>query len=171
MAKDTYLDPLYKWTGGKRKEIKTFSKYYPEFITNGEEYTFVEPFFGGGAVYWSLNAKNNVINDIDEELVNFIRQAKSNPEAIRLAVKQVGDKIKAVSEREKAKEWIDKMILKINTNEVNSLRDLENNLSLLAKSLEEQDSNSKNMEVKTKRISSYSSKELKKVHKEINKKK
>ena len=104
MVKDTYLDPLYKWTGGKRKEIKTFSKYYPEFITNGEEYTFVEPFFGGGAVYWSLNAKNNVINDIDEELVNFIRQAKSNPEAIRLAVKQVGDKIKAVSEREKAKE-------------------------------------------------------------------
>jgi DNA adenine methylase len=104
MAKDVYLDPLYKWTGGKRKEIKTFSKYYPDFVTCGGDFTFVEPFFGGGAVYWSLNAKNNVINDIDDELTNFIKMAKSNPEEIRLAIKSVGDKIKAVSEREKSKE-------------------------------------------------------------------
>jgi len=30
------LEPIYKWTGGKRKEIKKFSKYYPDFIKNNE---------------------------------------------------------------------------------------------------------------------------------------
>lgn len=99
-----YLDPIYKWTGGKRKEIKTFSAYYPDFVKKSQDYTFVEPFFGGGAVYWSLNAKRNVINDIDSELVNFLREAKSNPDAIREAIKSVGDSIKDVSDLEKSKQ-------------------------------------------------------------------
>ncbi len=99
-----YLDPIYKWTGGKRKEIKTFSAYYPDFVKKSQDYTFVEPFFGGGAVYWSLNAKRNVINDIDEELVNFLREAKSNPDVIREAIKSVGDSIKDVSDLEKSKQ-------------------------------------------------------------------
>ena len=99
-----YLDPLYKWTGGKRKEIKVFSHYYPDFVKEGTDYKFVEPFFGGGAVYWSLNANENVINDIDDELVNFVRCAKSNPEEIRLAVADLSQKIKVISDAEKSKQ-------------------------------------------------------------------
>lgn len=99
-----YLDPLYKWTGGKRKEIKTFSAYYPDFVKNSNDYKFVEPFFGGGAVYWSLNAKENVINDIDDELINFIKHAKSNPDEIRNAVKELASNIKVISDLEKSKE-------------------------------------------------------------------
>lgn len=98
-----YLDPLYKWTGGKRKEIKVFANYYPDFVKNSNDYKFVEPFFGGGAVYWSLNAKENVINDIDEELINFIRHAKSNPGEIKDAIKKLSDDIKIVSDLEKSK--------------------------------------------------------------------
>jgi DNA adenine methylase len=99
-----YLDPIYKWTGGKRKEIKIFSDYYPDFVKNSQDYTFVEPFFGGGAVYWSLNANKNVINDIDEELVNFLIEAKNNSQEIHKVVKSVGDSIKTVSELEKSKQ-------------------------------------------------------------------
>lgn len=98
-----YLDPLYKWTGGKRKEIKTFSVYYPDFVKKSNDYKFVEPFFGGGAVYWSLNAKENVINDIDDELINFLRQAKDKPDEIRNAIKELSINIKYISELEKSK--------------------------------------------------------------------
>lgn len=98
-----YLDPLYKWTGGKRKEIKVFSTYYPDFVKNSNDYKFVEPFFGGGAVYWSLNAKENVINDIDEELVNFVKHAKSNPDEIRNDIRELSDEIKVISDLEKSK--------------------------------------------------------------------
>lgn len=98
-----HLEPLYKWTGGKRKEIKVFSTYYPDFVKNSNDYKFVEPFFGGGAVYWSLNAKKNVINDIDVELVNFIKHAKSNPVEIRNAIRELSDEIKVISNLEKSK--------------------------------------------------------------------
>lgn len=97
------LDPIYKWTGGKRKEIKIFSKYYPDFIKNNEKYKFIEPFFGGGAVYWNLQADKNVINDIDIELINFLKVVKENPEKILEMSKEISDQISEISKREKEK--------------------------------------------------------------------
>ena len=97
------LDPIYKWTGGKRKEIKVFDKYYPSFIKENKEYKFVEPFFGGGAVYWSLDSKYNVINDIDKELINFLKVVKETPDDIIKMSKEVSDKISEISKREKNK--------------------------------------------------------------------
>ena len=44
------LEPLCKWSGGKRSEIKLFKQYYPSEFT-----TFIEPFIGGAAVYFDLN--------------------------------------------------------------------------------------------------------------------
>lgn len=74
------LSPIFKWTGGKRREIKSFKDYFPNFIKNGEQYTYVEPFTGGGAVYWYLNniSGNNIINDFDEQVINFYEQYKEN---------------------------------------------------------------------------------------------
>jgi len=95
------LKPLYKWTGGKRKEIKVFSDYYPNFVKNSNEYTFVEPFFGGGAVYWSLMAKNNVINDVDFDLINFLNQIKINKEGVMEPIIELSNTIKNITEKEK----------------------------------------------------------------------
>jgi site-specific DNA-adenine methylase len=77
MENKTKLTPIYKWTGGKRKEIKIFSKYYPDFTKNNN-YTYIEPFFGGGAVYWDIEANNYIINDIDNELINFLSCEENN---------------------------------------------------------------------------------------------
>jgi DNA adenine methylase len=54
-----------RWVGGKRKEIKYFEKYIPNFDI------YVEPFIGGGALYWYLEPEKAVINDINENLINF----------------------------------------------------------------------------------------------------
>jgi DNA adenine methylase len=97
------LDPIYKWTGGKRKEIKTFSKYYPDFVKENTDYKFIEPFFGGGAVYWSLLSNNNLINDIDKELVNFLEVMKSNSDIIIKMADDVSKRISEISAREKSK--------------------------------------------------------------------
>lgn len=104
MKENIYLDPLYKWTGGKRKEIKIFEKFYPDFVKEKEDYKFVEPFFGGGAVYWSLNAKYNVINDIDYDLINFIMEVRSNHVDICKKINEVSNKIGEISKLEKDKE-------------------------------------------------------------------
>lgn len=63
------MKPLCKWSGGKRKEIPLFKDYFPKDFK-----TYIEPFIGGGAVYFDLNfSGQNVINDIHPELYNFYK--------------------------------------------------------------------------------------------------
>jgi DNA adenine methylase len=58
------LKPLVKWSGGKTDEIKIFSKYFPEDYN-----IYIEPFVGGGSVYFYLNPDNAVISDVHSELI------------------------------------------------------------------------------------------------------
>jgi DNA adenine methylase len=95
------LNPLFKWSGGKRREIKVFGDYYPDFIKNGNDFKFVEPFFGGGAVYWSLNAKENIINDIDFDLINFLKIVKNNSTKLISMTTELSNKIADISKLEK----------------------------------------------------------------------
>jgi DNA adenine methylase len=66
------LLPLIKWTGGKRREIKYFSKFIPKYNK------YIEPFVGGGALFFNENFSDNVINDFDESLINFYNVVKNN---------------------------------------------------------------------------------------------
>jgi len=61
-----HLKPLVKWSGGKSDEIKIFEKYFPDNYD-----TYIEPFVGGGSVYFYLNPKKAIINDIHKELIDF----------------------------------------------------------------------------------------------------
>lgn len=93
--------PIYKWTGGKRKEIKIFKKYFPEYVKQKNEYLFIEPFFGAGAVYWYLENSKNIINDIDFDLINFLRVVKYQPNAIINMCADMSEKISDITRREK----------------------------------------------------------------------
>lgn len=67
------MKPLYKWSGGKRNEIKMFKQFYPE-----DYKLYVEPFFGGGACFFDLEgSKPAVINDIHKESVSFLIAMKN----------------------------------------------------------------------------------------------
>jgi|TARA_R110000824_G_scaffold383297_2_gene576844 DNA adenine methylase len=64
------LNPLFKWSGGKRREIKLFKHHYPENFK-----VFVEPFVGAGAVFFDLNFQGqNFIADMHDEVVIFYKQ-------------------------------------------------------------------------------------------------
>lgn len=62
------LKPLIKWSGGKANEINLFKKYIPIHDT------YIEPFVGGGALFFHLNPQKAVINDIHQELIAFYRE-------------------------------------------------------------------------------------------------
>ena len=68
---------MFKWTGGKRKEIKHFKELYPDYILKQDtSSTYIEPFIGGGAVFFNLNHPgDNVINDLEVDVTNFYVQA------------------------------------------------------------------------------------------------
>ena len=57
--------PFLKWVGGKRQLLADIRKFIPDFTGR-----YIEPFLGGGAVYFDLEAKQSWINDINPELVN-----------------------------------------------------------------------------------------------------
>jgi DNA adenine methylase len=62
------LKPLIKWSGGKSDEIKLFKDHFPETYDK-----YIEPFIGGGSVYFYLNPDNAVINDVHNELIDLYK--------------------------------------------------------------------------------------------------
>ena len=58
MADHYSISPIVKWVGGKRQLL-------PEImpLINKKCSTYVEPFVGGGAVFFELQPKKAIIND------------------------------------------------------------------------------------------------------------
>ena len=65
------LSPLIKYPGGKEKELNYIIPALPERIEN-----YYEPFVGGGAVYFTVNAKAYYINDKSDELILLYEMVK-----------------------------------------------------------------------------------------------
>jgi DNA adenine methylase len=75
------MKPLYIWAGGKNKMIPKY-KMNPSIPYNGYD-TYVEPFFGGGAmmihVYENApNVKKFILNDINPEIVGIYTAIKTD---------------------------------------------------------------------------------------------
>ena len=69
--------PVIGYPGGKGRLLKHILPLIPPHTT------YVEPFFGGGAVFFSkAKSPHEVINDINRDLVHFMRNAKAHREAI-----------------------------------------------------------------------------------------
>lgn len=70
------MNPLIKWPGGKSGEIKKIEHLIP-----GHD-RYVEPFFGGGALFFHLMPKPAVINDISQSLIEYYRLIKKQDMAL-----------------------------------------------------------------------------------------
>lgn len=64
------MKPVIKWSGGKGAEIPLFEHHIPEFDT------YIEPFVGGGALFFHLEPKKSVISDLHKELIYFYTALK-----------------------------------------------------------------------------------------------
>jgi len=66
------IKPFVKWAGGKEGELKYILPMMPDTI-----HKYVEPFVGGGALYFALsdnmNIKQRFINDFSSELISLYR--------------------------------------------------------------------------------------------------
>ena len=59
------MNPIIKWPGGKSREIDKIEHLIPSFDR------YIEPFFGGGALYFHLKPKRSAINDISSSLMQY----------------------------------------------------------------------------------------------------
>lgn len=65
------MQTLIKWPGGKSGEITYIRDLIPKFKR------YIEPFFGGGAVFFNVQPENAIINDACIELMDFYRFVKN----------------------------------------------------------------------------------------------
>ena len=72
------MKPFVKWAGGKRQILSRINEYVQDSISDNPDYTYIEPFLGGGAVFFSLKPKKAIINDLNEDLINAYKIIKSD---------------------------------------------------------------------------------------------
>lgn len=78
------MKPLIKYRGGKSKEIPNLVKHIPHF-----QGRYIEPFFGGGAMFFYLKPKNAIINDINSKLMSFYKGVKFNYNSLRKELDEI----------------------------------------------------------------------------------
>lgn len=65
--------PFLKWAGGKTQLLQQIKEHYPKELSEGKLTKYVEPFLGGGAVFFELNKtfdfEEVILNDISTELI------------------------------------------------------------------------------------------------------
>ena len=67
------MKPIVKWAGGKIKQCSSIVKMMPSKYNR-----YIEPFIGGGAIFFSINRLNSIIADINPELINLYRVVSFN---------------------------------------------------------------------------------------------
>jgi DNA adenine methylase len=99
------LSPLYMWAGGKTRLIKHYEKVWPA----DDHLEYVEPFFGGGAVFgWRLAQRGPVathIGDVNTELMGVLALIKDDPETFVNGVTRLARQFISLDTKEARKNW------------------------------------------------------------------
>ena len=81
MSINNNIKPFLKWVGGKTKLLAEIEKNFPKNLRN-KKFSYVEPFLGGGAVFFYLSQKHNIekayLNDLNKKLINAYTDVKDN---------------------------------------------------------------------------------------------
>lgn len=78
------MKPLIKYRGGKSKEIRFILSHIPDYRGR-----YMEPFFGGGALYFYLEPQQAIINDINAKLMSFYMGVQSDYSVLRRELDEV----------------------------------------------------------------------------------
>ena len=125
--------PFIKWVGGKGQLLPTLEKLLPPELNSWKEFTYIEPFIGGGAMLFFMlrtfgNIKRAVINDLNPDLINAYNTVKNMPsELVERLVDMENEYLNGIREDER-KDYYLSVREKFNTEK---LSDVENTACLI----------------------------------------
>lgn len=97
--------PFVKWVGGKTQLLSVIQTFYP-FHLGLPTRKYVEPFVGGGAVFFDIlshnGAEKSIINDINPNLINAYRTVKDNIDELVESLRAMEKEYLAGSPEERA---------------------------------------------------------------------
>lgn len=109
----TFAHPVLRWAGGKTQLLTCIKNNYPDF---GKEKidTYMEPFFGGGAVFFDI-ANNHqqqittkIINDINPNLINLYRVIRDNPIELSTVLDHIQNRYLIMNSEQRQEYYYDK---------------------------------------------------------------
>ena len=100
----TEAKPFLKWAGGKGQLLSQLAAHLPQQI-NGEPFTYIEPFVGGGAMLFYMlqhfaNIRKAVINDVNEDLILTYRTIRDDVEMLIGVLSQMEHEYLAIDSHE-----------------------------------------------------------------------
>ncbi|HWQ65548.1 MAG TPA: DNA adenine methylase [Methanospirillum sp.] len=97
-----FAKPFFKWAGGKSQLLQDFYDRFPSELSSGTIDRYVEPFIGGGAVFFLVAQlfplREAVICDVNEELILTYRVVQQDVEALISELKSYQERYDALDE-------------------------------------------------------------------------
>lgn len=102
--------PFLKWVGGKTQLIKEIDDLITQKIKDDPEFTYIEPFIGGGAVLFHILAKfsqiqNLIINDVNSTLINAYKIIQEDSQKLIALLSEIQEKYDHLNSIEDQKEF------------------------------------------------------------------
>lgn len=73
--------PFLKWAGGKTRMLKVLDEFLPKRC---EYNKYIEPFIGGGALFFHINPEKALVNDLNQEVINVYKVIQDKEKLNRL---------------------------------------------------------------------------------------
>jgi DNA adenine methylase len=82
---ETLGKPFLKWPGGKRWLCSTLL----QIISKIEFDRYIEPFLGGGALFFALQPASALLSDVNADLINVYKQVKRVPRQLMEELREI----------------------------------------------------------------------------------
>lgn len=98
-SKEDVAGPILKWAGGKTQMLGDIIPRMPE-----EYGKYIEPFIGGGALFFKLKKEKSIISDSNPELINMYREVADHCDQVIEILKEYKNEEKMFY-AVRAKDW------------------------------------------------------------------
>ena len=104
--KNIQARPFLKWAGGKGQLLAQIHENVPKELREGKIKTYVEPFIGGGAVFFELNRvydfDNVILNDYNVELIMSYKTIRDNVDELICYLTQLENQFLSLEKSDRA---------------------------------------------------------------------
>lgn len=98
----TVASPILKWAGGKSQLLPIISENYPKPLKNNQIKQYIEPFIGGGSVFFDIvnkfDIQKAILLDVNPEIICLYNSVKSNVSDVIECLGCIEDKYLSLTE-------------------------------------------------------------------------
>ena len=99
------VKPILKWAGGKGQLLEQIAKHLPQELIEDKIDCYIEPFIGGGAVFFwiaqNFNIKEFYLSDINQELILLYKTIQKDVNSLIEELKKIEKKYLILNEEKR----------------------------------------------------------------------